>query len=60
MNIFVPLLIGFLVGIGAYKINNASNDNPKVKRIMLIIGLVIAIVIAVTILFFLINAFLHK
>lgn len=53
--IYKPLLVGLIVGLGTYAIIKASNDNPKVKRIIIIIALSIATILTVIMIFFLFN-----
>ena len=57
--IFKPLLVGLIVGLGAYAIIKASNDNPKVKRIIIIIAVSISTILAVIMIFFLFNAWFN-
>ncbi|BCJ97742.1 hypothetical protein [Anaerocolumna chitinilytica] len=44
MYILWPLLIGLIIGITVYGIINASNNNPKVIKVLTLIGLIIAII----------------
>jgi ABC-type antimicrobial peptide transport system permease subunit len=60
MESFMPIFVGFIVGVGIYAIITASKENPKVKRVLLIIELIIAVAIAIIIIFFLINALINK
>lgn len=60
METLKPIFVGFLVGIGTYAIIKASKDNPKVIRIIVIIGLIIAIALVIILTFFLMNAFLNN
>ncbi len=51
--ILKPILVGLIIGIGAYVIIKASNDNHKVIKIITIIGLSISIILSVILLVFL-------
>lgn len=51
--ILKSLLVGLIIGLAAYAIIKASRDNPKVIKIMTIIGLSIGIVMSLILLFFL-------
>lgn len=57
--IFKSLLVGLIVGIGTYAIIKASNDKPKVKRIIILIVLSIATILAVAMIFFLFNVWFN-
>lgn len=57
--IFKSLLVGLIVGIGTYAIIKASKDNPKVKRIIIIIVLSITTILAVIMIFFLFNVWFN-
>ncbi len=55
MYILWPLLIGLIIGITVYGIINASNNNPKVIKVLTLIGLIIAIILGLFMLFLLLR-----
>ncbi len=55
MYILWPLLIGLIIGITVYGIINACNNNPKVIKTLTLIGLIIAIILGLFMLFLLLR-----
>lgn len=53
-----PLLIGLIIGIIVYAVIKASNNNAKVIKVLTFVGLGVAVLLAVFILFLLLRILL--
>lgn len=53
-----PLLIGLIIGIIVYSVIKASNNNGKVIKVLTFVGLGVAVLLAVFILFLLLRILL--